>query len=69
MSNHVLTVQPVAVQKPTAAAMLDMSVDSFERYAQADLPVIRRGRLRLYPVAALEKWAEQNAERIFKEAA
>ena len=59
----VLAVQPVAVPKPTAAAMLGMSVDSFERYAQSDLPVIRRGRLRLYPVAALEAWATNNAER------
>ena len=70
MSQPVLSVQPVAVPKPIAAAMLGMSTDSFERYAQAAIPVIRRGRLRLYPVAALERWANENAERLFdKEAA
>ena len=63
MTNYALTVQPVAVPKPTAAAMLGMSVDSFERHAQADIPVIRRGRMRLYPVAALERRATENAAR------
>lgn len=65
MSTHDfhISVQPVAVPKPQAAAMLGMSTDSFERYAQADLPVIRRGRLRLYPVTALQAWAQHNAER------
>lgn len=63
MSDYVVAVQPVAVPKPTAAAMLGMSIDSFERYAQADLPVIRRGRLRLYPVSDLQRWATDNAER------
>jgi len=64
-----IAITPVAVPKPTAAAMLGMSTDSFERYAQSDIPVIRRGRLRLYPVSALQTWAEANAERIFDEAA
>ena len=47
----VLSVQPVAVPKPTAAAMLGVSIDSFERHIQPDLQVIRRGRLRLFAVA------------------
>jgi hypothetical protein len=46
-----------------------MSIDSFERYAQADLRVIRRGRLRLYPLAELERWATENAERILDQEA
>lgn len=62
MSVHI-AMRPVAVPKPDAAAALGMSVDSFERYVQSDLRVIRRGRLRLYPVAELERWARDNAER------
>jgi hypothetical protein len=58
-----LAMRPVALTKAEAAAALSMSVDSFERYVQSDLRVIRRGRLRLYPVADLERWANDNAER------
>jgi hypothetical protein len=64
-----LSIRPVAVQKPVAAAMLGMSVDSFERYAMRDLRCIRRGRLRLYPVSELEAWATTHAERLLEDAA
>lgn len=47
--------------KPEAAATLGMSVDSFERYVQAEIRVVRRGRLRLFPLAELQRWAEDNA--------
>ncbi len=40
------------------------SVDSFERYVQPHVRMIRRGRLRLVPVAELERWCEDNAERV-----
>ena len=63
-----LAVRPIALAKPEAAAALGMSVDSFERYVQSDVRCVRRGRLRLFPVAELERWADDNAERIFKEA-
>jgi len=68
-SEPLIAIRPIALSKPEAAAALGMSTDSFERYAQADLRVIRRGRLRLFPVAELERWANDNAERVFKEAA
>jgi len=45
--------------------MLDMSVDSFERYVQPQLRIVRCGRMRLFPVAELERWARENAEAIF----
>ena len=59
-----LTLRPVALAKPDAAAALGMSVDSFERYVMPDVRCIRRGRLRLFPVAELERWADANAERL-----
>lgn len=64
-----ITIAPIALTKPQAAAALGVSVDSFERHIQPDLPVIRRGRLRLFPVAALQAWAATNAERIFNQEA
>lgn len=52
----------LALSREEAAIALGMSLNSFERHVAHELPVIRRGRLRLYPVAALERWAERNAE-------
>jgi len=57
-------VTPVALTKPDAARALGMSIDSFERYVMADVRCIRRGRLRLFPVAELQRWADENAERL-----
>jgi len=61
-----LAMRPIALSKPEAAAALSMSVDSFERYVQADVRCVRRGRLRLYPVAELERWADANAQRVLE---
>jgi hypothetical protein len=53
----------LALTKPEAAAALSMSVDSFERYVQRDLKVVRRGRIVLVPVSELERWVAENAAR------
>lgn len=69
-TNHVaFAMRPVAVCKPDAAAALGMSTDSFERYVMSDVRCIRRGKLRLFPVAELERWADENAERLLSDAA
>jgi hypothetical protein len=44
---------------------LGMSLDSFERHVQPELRLIRRGKLRLVPVAELERWASESAESVF----
>jgi hypothetical protein len=54
----------IALPKNAAAAALGMSIDSFERYVLADVRCIRRGSLRLYPTSDLERWADENAERL-----
>jgi hypothetical protein len=56
-------IRRVALTREEAAAALGMSLDSFERHVQPDLPLIRRGRLRLVSVAELERWADSAAER------
>jgi excisionase family DNA binding protein len=58
----------LALTRPEAAASLGMSLDSFERYVQPELRLIRRGRLRLIPVRELERWLESNAARVLEEA-
>jgi hypothetical protein len=60
-----LTIGPVpriALDRTEAAAALGISLDSFERHVQPDLNLIRRGRLRLVPIAELERWAREQAE-------
>jgi hypothetical protein len=57
----------IALTRYEAAASLGMSLDSVERYVQPDLKLIRRGKLRIVPVAELERWAGENAERIVAE--
>ncbi len=64
-----LVVEPIALPKPAAAAALGVSVDSFERHIQADVRVIRRGSMRLFPVEDLKRWARENAELTLRGAA
>lgn len=52
-----------ALTREEAARSLGMSLDSFERYVQAEVRLVRRGRLRLVPVADLARWVERSAEK------
>lgn len=53
----------LALTREEAAVALGMSLNSFIRHAARDLPVVRRGRLRLYPVSGLERWVRDNQEQ------
>ncbi len=53
----------IALTREQAAAALSMSLDSFERYVQPEVRMIRRGRLWRVPVAELERWADAEAGR------
>jgi hypothetical protein len=64
-----LALQPIAVNLGTAAAMLAMSPDSFDRYVRPYIAVIRRGRIVCVPVAELERWCRDNAENVWEGAA
>ena len=46
-----------------AGASLGVSLDHFQRHVQPHLRLIRLGARTLVPVAELEKWADQAAER------
>ena len=56
-------VHRIAYSVAEAAASLGVSVDHFQRYVQPHLRLIRLGNRTLVPVAELERWAEQAAER------
>jgi hypothetical protein len=52
----------IALTREEAAESLGLSLSSFERHVQPYVPVIRRGKLRLFRIADLERWCETNAE-------
>lgn len=64
MSGVQLVLTPIAVCRADAAAALGLSLDSFERFVQPHVRMVRRGRLRLVPVSELQRWAEANAEQL-----
>jgi hypothetical protein len=39
-----------------------MSINSFERYVQPELRLVRREKLRLIPVREIERWLEENSD-------
>ena len=57
----------LALTRVEAAVALGMSLDSFERYVQREVRLIRRGRMRVIPVSELEAWLDRNAERVLED--
>jgi hypothetical protein len=57
----------LALSRAEAAAAIGMSVDSFERYVQPELKIVRVGRMRLVEVRELERWLQENAAHVFEE--
>lgn len=54
----------VALSREQAAAALGYSIDHFEKHVQHEIRVIQRGRRIVVPVTELQRWADENAERI-----
>lgn len=59
-SRTLKAVPRIALTRAEASHALGISMDSFERYVQPEVRVIRRGRMRLIPLRDLERWADQN---------
>lgn len=62
MSSPTSPAPRLALTRGEAAESLGMSLDSFERYVQPELNLVRRGRLRVVAVAELERWLSTSAE-------
>jgi hypothetical protein len=56
-SDVLAPVPRVALTREQAAAALGCSLSHFARHIQPELKIIRRGTVRLVPVAELERWA------------
>lgn len=58
-----VTPSPVYLSRGRAAAMLDVSLESFERHVQPFLGTKRIGRLRLVRADDLYRWAARGVDR------
>jgi hypothetical protein len=56
----------VTLRPEEAATALGVSRDYFDEHIGPEMRVIRRGRLKLYAVRELERWAESNGERVLE---
>ena len=54
----------LALTRREAAEALGISVESFAKYVQPEVKVVRRGSLRLFPITDLERWLEENSSSI-----
>jgi hypothetical protein len=59
MKKEVVT--PILVKRRDAAAMLSMSIDSFERHIEPSIKLVRAGSMFMVPVTELERHVAENA--------
>lgn len=63
------TVPRLALTRAEAAEALGVGITTFKTKIAPELRVVRQGKVRLFPVAELERWLEANAERVLDHAA
>jgi excisionase family DNA binding protein len=56
----------VALTPPEAAASLGVGPDFFDSNIRHELKAVRRGSKVLFPVAELQRWANENSERVLE---
>lgn len=59
-----VSIPRIALTPPEAAAAIGVGLDFFDANVAPELRLVRRGRKRLVPVSELERWMEENAERV-----
>jgi len=57
----------LALRREEAAEALGVSDDFFDARIRAELRVVRRGKLMLYPTTELQAWLEKNAGLVLEE--
>lgn len=53
--------QPLALRRDEAAAVVGMSVESFDLHVRPNVPAVRAGAVTVYPVGGLAAWLDRNA--------
>lgn len=64
MNEQTRHVPRIALTRAEAAEALGVGLTTFKVKIAPELRVVREGKVRLYPVAELERWADQRAERV-----
>lgn len=59
----------LALRREEAAEALGVSDDFFDLRIRAELRVVRRGKLVLYPTSEIQRWLETNAEAVLEDSA
>jgi hypothetical protein len=62
-ARHTAPVPRTALTREEAAQSLGMSLDSFERYVQPTIRLVRAGRMRLVPIRELDRWRSRTTPR------
>lgn len=60
----VAAVPRLALTRAEAAASIGVSLTTFDELVAPDVRMVRHGRLRLVPVAELERWVIEHAESV-----
>jgi excisionase family DNA binding protein len=56
------SVPRLALTREEAAQALGVGLTTFKTKVQPQLRIVRRGKVRLIPIAELERWLQENAE-------
>lgn len=56
----------VALTREEAAAALGVGLETFRTKVQPELQMIRRGSVRIVAVTELQRWIDENAERVLE---
>jgi hypothetical protein len=59
-----LHVPRTALTRAEAGRSLGIGLTTFKEQVQPHLRIVRRGKVRMIPVAELQRWLEENAERV-----
>lgn len=59
----------LALTRSEAAEALGVGITTFKTKIAPELRVVRQGKVRLYPVRDLERWLDENAERVLDDVA
>jgi excisionase family DNA binding protein len=56
----------LALTRKEAAKSLGIGLTTFKEQVQPHLKIVRRGTVRMIPVAELERWLRENGERVIE---
>lgn len=54
----------LALTREEAAEALGIGLTTFKTQVQPHLRMVRRGKVRMIPVTELQRWLQENAERV-----